>query len=174
MKNPVSRHPLPDLSSRTLEEYEATGYRLVEDVLPEDLVDQLCALHLEGDDNWEDILLQGHNQGGGRRHTGLGTVNKWLPSEIKWRLMRILAELFPVLDDLGDREPRLVERMDAPPWRGYQRPHRNFIFTLRGAVDTRVVFISLQDDPPKKSLQITPGTSHGCHTSNMWCVVQQF
>ena len=42
-------------------------------------------------------------------------MNKWLPSEIKWRLLRILADLFPVLDDLADREPRLVERMDAPP-----------------------------------------------------------
>ena len=42
-------------------------------------------------------------------------MNKWLPSEIKCRLVRILANLFPVLDDLEDREPRLVERMDAPP-----------------------------------------------------------
>ena len=25
-----------------------------------------------------------------------GTVNKWLPSEIKWRLLRILADLFLV------------------------------------------------------------------------------
>ena len=39
------------------EEYEATGYRLVEDILPGDLVDQLCAVHLEGEENWEDILL---------------------------------------------------------------------------------------------------------------------
>ena len=125
------------------------GYRLVEDVLPGDLVDQLCAVHLEGDENWEDILLQGHNQGGGRRQTAPGTVNKWLPSEIKWRLLRILADLFPVRDDLEDREPRLVERMDAPPWRGYQWPHRDFMLTLRGAADTRVVFVSLQDDPCK-------------------------
>ena len=130
-------------------------------------------MHLEGDENWEDILLQGHNQGGGRRQTAPGTVNKWLPSEIKWRLLRILADLFPVLDDLEDREPRLVERMDAPPWRGYQWPHRDFMLALRGAADTRVVFISLQDDPPEKSLQIAPGTSHGYHTSNTWHVVQQ-
>ena len=44
---------------------------------------------------------------------------------------------------------------------------------LRGAADTRVVFISLQDDPPETSLQIAPRTSHGCHTSNTWHVVQQ-
>ena len=37
----------------------------MEDILPGDLVDQLCALHLEGEENWEDILLKGHNQGGG-------------------------------------------------------------------------------------------------------------
>ena len=72
VKYPVSRHPLPDPPSRTPDEYEATGYRLVEDVLPGDLVDQLCAVHLEGDENWEDILLQDHNQGGGRRQTAPG------------------------------------------------------------------------------------------------------
>ena len=120
VKHRVSRHSLPDPPSRTPEEYEATGYRLVEEVLPGDLVDQLCAVHWEGDENCEDILLQGHNQGGGRRQTAPGTVNKWLPSENKWRLLRNLANLFPVLDDLDDREPRLVERMDAHPWRGYQ------------------------------------------------------
>ena len=170
-KYPVSRHPLPDPPSRTPEEYEATGYRLVEDILPGDLVDQLCALHLEGEENWEDILLQGHNQGGGRRQTAPGTVDKWFLSNIKWRLLRILGDLFPVLDDLVDREPRLVERMDAPPWRGYQWPHCDFMLTLRGAPDTRVVFVSLQDDPPEKSLQIAPGTSHGYHASNTRHVV---
>ena len=46
-KYPVSRHSLPDSPSRTPEEYEVTGYRLVEDILPGNLVDQLCALHLE-------------------------------------------------------------------------------------------------------------------------------
>ena len=111
----VSRHLLPDPPSRTPEEYEATGYRLVEDILPGDLVDRLCVLPLEGEENWEDILLQGHNQGGGRQQTAPGAVDKWLPSDIKWRLLRILADLFPVLDDLVNREPRLVERMDAPP-----------------------------------------------------------
>ena len=63
--------------------------------------------------------------------------------------------------------------MDAPPWRGYQWPHRDFMLTLRGAADTRVVVISLQDDPPEKSLRIAPGTSHGYHTSNTWHVVEQ-
>ena len=78
-----------------------------------------------------------------------------------------------MLDDLEDREPRLVQRKKAPPWMGYQWPHRDLILMLRGAVDMRVVFISLQDDPPEKSLQIAPGTSHGYHTSNTWHVVQQ-
>ena len=41
----------------------------------------------------------------------------------------------------------MVERMDNPPWRGYQWPHRDFMLTLRGAADTRVVFVSWQDDP---------------------------
>ena len=39
VKFPVSRHPLPDPPSRTPEEYEAIGCRLVEDILPGDLVD---------------------------------------------------------------------------------------------------------------------------------------
>ena len=38
-------------------------------------------------------------------------MNKWLPSEIKWRSPRILADLFPVLDDVADRESRLVDGM---------------------------------------------------------------
>ena len=175
VKSPASRHPLPDPPSRTPEEYEARGYRLVEDILPGDLVDQLCALHLEGDENWEDILLRGHNQGGGCRQTAPGTVNKWLPPELKWRLLHILADLFPVLDDLQDMEPRLGGQMDAPPppLRGCQWPHRDFMLTLRGAADTRVVFISLRDDPPQKFRQIAPGTRHGYHTSNTWHVVQQ-
>ena len=61
VKYPVSRHPVPDPRSRTLEEYEATGYRLLEDVLPPDPLHQLCAMQFEGEENWEDILLQGRN-----------------------------------------------------------------------------------------------------------------
>ena len=72
-------------------------------------------------------------------------------------------------------------RTGSPSWwnewtpllAGYQWPHRDFMLTLRGAADTRVVFISLQDDPPEKSLQIALGTSHGYHTSNTLHVVQQ-
>ena len=104
---------------------------------------------------------------------GPGMVNKWFRPELKWRLLHILADLFPLLDDLEDREPLLVDRKEAPPWRGYQWPHRNFMLTLQGAADTRVVFISLRDDPPKKSLQIAPWASHGYHTSNTWHVVRQ-
>ena len=138
-------------------------------------MDELCALHLEGEGNWEDILLQGHNQDGGRRQTAPGTVDKWLPGPpaLKWRLLHILADFLLVLDDLEDKEPRLVDRKEAPPWRGYQWLHCDFMLTLRGAADTRVVFISLHDDPPEKSLQIAPGTSHGYHTSNTWHAVQQ-
>ena len=77
-----------------------------------------------------------------------------------------------MLEDPEYRERRLVERR-PPPWMGYQWPHRDFMITLRGAADTRVVFISLQDDPADKSLQIAPGTNHGYHTSNTWHVVQQ-
>ena len=161
VKYPVSRHPMPNPPSTIPEEYKATGYRLVEDFLPSDLVGRLCAMQLEGYENWEDILLEGHNQGRGRRQTAPGTVNKWLPSEITWRLLRILADLFPVLDDLVDREPRLVERMEAPPLEGYHWPHRDFMLTSRGAADTRVVFISLQDDPLVKiSANCTMATTH--------------
>ena len=66
-----------------------------------------------------------------------------------------------------------MERKEAPPWMGYQWPHRDFMLTLRGAADKRVVFIFLRDDPREQSLQIAPGTSHGYHTSNTWHVVKQ-
>ena len=97
VKYPMSWHPLPDPPSRTPEAYEATGYRLLEDILPTHLVDELCALQLEGEENWQDILLHGHNQGGGRRQTAARTVNKCLSPELKWCLLHILADLFPVL-----------------------------------------------------------------------------
>ena len=42
-------------------------------------------------------------------------MNKWLPLELKWRLLRILAALFPVPDDLEIGEPPLVEWKEAPP-----------------------------------------------------------
>ena len=67
VKYRVWRHPLPDSPSRSPREYDAATYRLSEDVLPPDLIDALCARYLEGDENCEDVLLQGHNQGGGRR-----------------------------------------------------------------------------------------------------------
>ena len=52
-------------------------------------------LKLEGEENWEDILPRGHNQCGGRRQTAPGTVDKWFPPELKWRLLHPLAELLP-------------------------------------------------------------------------------
>ena len=61
MKYLVSRHRLPGLPSRTPQGYEATCYCLVENIPPPDLVDELCALQLEGEENWEDITLQGHD-----------------------------------------------------------------------------------------------------------------
>ena len=100
--------------------------------MPGDLVDQLCVVHLEGDENWEDILLHGHNQGGGRRQTAPRTVTKWFPPELKWRLLHILANIFPVLDDPEDREPRLVERMDAHPLEGLPMAAPRFHASVAG------------------------------------------
>ena len=128
---------------------------------------QLCAVDLDGDENWEDIPLQGHNQGGGRRETAPGTVNNWLPSEIKWCLLRILADLFPVLDDLEDGESRLMERMDALPWRGYQWPHRDFMLTLRGAAD--------EHDAPANQSALRPPSwlpQTGAHNGQFFCCPQ--
>ena len=143
--------------SRTPEEYEATGYRLVEDILPGDLVDQLCAVHLEGEENWEDVLLQGHNQGGGRRHTAPGTVNKWLPSEIKWRLLRILADLFAVLDDLVHRIGAPVGGTDGRPPLGEATNGRTVISCLRCKVPrTRWCFLH----PCRMILQKNPCKLH--------------
>ena len=114
VKVPVSRQPLLDPPSMSLEEYEATRYRLLKDVLIADLVDALVALDLEGEEKWEDILLRGDNQGAGRRQTARGTLDKWLPPVLRMRLLHILADLFALLTNLEDREPRLVEWKEAP------------------------------------------------------------
>ena len=79
VKYPVSQHPLPDPPSRSAEEYEATHYHLLEYILRADMVDDFCALQLEGEENWEDILLHGHNQGGGRRQTTPGREGDFFP-----------------------------------------------------------------------------------------------
>ena len=133
VKYPLSRHPLPDLPSRIPEEYEATGYRLVADVVPGDLVDRVLCRAFGGR-----CELGRHSPSGPQPRWWApvdrpGIVNKRLPSEIKWRLLRILADLFPVLDDPEDREPRLVERMDAPP-PGLATNGRNAISCLRCGV----------------------------------------
>ena len=76
MKHPVPRHLLPDPPSSSPEEYEATCYRLLEDILPTEMLDESSGVGLEVEENREDILLQGHNQGGGRRETTPGKLDK--------------------------------------------------------------------------------------------------
>ena len=139
LKYPMCRHLLPDPPSWTPEEYKTTGYRLVQDILPPDLMDQLCALQFEREEHWDDIL-QGHNQGGWRRQTALGTVNKRLPSTQVAFAAHFSRPLPGAGGPGGQGAPS--GRTEGGGWMGYQWPHRDFMLTLRGAADTRGVFIS--------------------------------
>ena len=70
VKYPVSRHPLPDPPSRTPEEYESTGYRSVEDILPPDLVVQRSAVGGRGESG---------------RHSPSGPQpGWWVPANCPW------------------------------------------------------------------------------------------
>ena len=179
VKYPVSptQHPLPDAPSRSPKEYEATGYRLFKDLLLTDVVDALCALDLKGGELGGNSP-SGPQPRGGRRQMAPGTLDKWHPLALRWRLLHILADLFhlfPVLRDLEDKEPRLVEWTQPAPWRGFQWPHYEFMLTLRGAADTKVVFVSLQDDAQKVLAHCTgdepwlPHVQHMAHGSTKVC-----
>ena len=65
------------------------------------------------------------------------------------------------------------EGMDAPPLAWLPMAAPRFHAYNAGCRGHEGGFHTPEDDPPKKSLQIAPGTGHGYHTSNMWHVVQQ-
>ena len=136
-------------------------------------MNESCALPLEGEENWENLLLQGHNQGGGRRQTAPGTVNKSLRPELKWRCCTF-GETFS--------RCQMTWRTGSPGWwHGRRPPHgwaingRTVTSCLRcGVPRTRGLFSYPCRMIPQKNLcKLHPGTSRGYHTSNTWHVVLQ-
>ena len=62
-----------------------------------ELVEKLCALDLEEEEElWEDILPRSYNQGGGRRQTAPRTVDMWLipQGSLGTGVVNILCDLF--------------------------------------------------------------------------------
>ena len=69
--------------------------------------------------------------------------------------------------------PKIIERWEAQPRKGFQIPHRNFALSVKQSLQCMVVFIPLTTSPPSKSLQGCPGTQGGYHAANRWDIVIQ-
>ena len=69
--------------------------------------------------------------------------------------------------------PKIIERWEAEPWKGFQIPHRKFALSVKQSVHCMVVFIPLTASPPSKSLQVCPGMQGGYHAVHRWDVVIQ-
>ena len=69
--------------------------------------------------------------------------------------------------------PKIIERWEAEPWKGFQIPHRHFALSVKQSVQCMVVFIPLTTSPPSKSLQVCPGTQGGYHAAHRWDIVIQ-
>ena len=70
--------------------------------------------------------------------------------------------------------PKIIERWEAEPYKGFQTPHRDFALSVKQSVQCMVVkFIPLTTSPPSKSLQVCPGMQGGYHTANRWDIVIQ-
>ena len=69
--------------------------------------------------------------------------------------------------------PKIIERWEAEPWKGFQIPHRDFALSVKQPVQCIVVFIPLTASPPSKSLQVCPGTQGGYHAAHRWDIAIQ-
>ena len=91
-----------------------------------------------------------------------------------WRaVLALLGFSLPPLEGLEALCPKIIERWEAEPSKGFQIPHRDFALSVKQSVQCMVVFIPLTTSPPSKSLQVCPGTQGGYHAANRWDIVIQ-
>ena len=69
--------------------------------------------------------------------------------------------------------PKIIERWEAEPLKGFQIPHRDFALSVKQSLQCMVVFTPLTTSPPSKSLQVCPGTQGGYHAANRWDIFIQ-
>ena len=170
---PVATHDIPDPPIVTEEGFAAAGYRQYDHIIPEDLWARLAELATVKLDPsmLEEVDLQAPGESGGRYQTTVSSVPHWLPDDLWQAVLALLGFSLPPLEGLEALCPKIIERWEAEPWKGFQIPHREFAVSVKQSLQCMVVFIPLTTSPPSKSLQVCPGTQGGYHAANRWDIV---
>ena len=121
----------------------------------------------------EEVDLQAPGEGGGRYQTTVSSVPHWLPDDLRQAVVALLGFSLPPLEGLEALCPKIIERWEAEPWKGFHIPHGDFALSVKQSLQCMVVFIPLTTSPPSKSLQVCPGTQGGYHAANLWDIVIQ-
>ena len=172
---PVATHDIPNPPIVTEEGFAAAGYRQYDHIIPEDLWARLAELATVelNPSMLEEVDLQAPGEGGGRCQTTVSSVPHWLPDDLWQAVLALLGFSLPPLEGLEALCPKIIERWEAEPWKGFQIPHRDFALSVEQSLQCMVVFIPLTTSPPSKSLQVCPGTQGGYHAANRWDIVIQ-
>ena len=172
---PVANHDIPNPPIVSEEGFAAAGYRQYDRIIPENLWARLAELATVelNPSMLEEVDLQAPGEGGGRYQTTVSCVPHWLPDDLWQAVLALLGFSLPPLQGLEALCPKIIERWEAEPWKGFQIPHRDFALSVKQSVQCMVVFIPLTASPPSKSLQVCPGTQGGYHAANRWDIVIQ-
>ena len=151
---PVATHNIPNPPIVTEEGFAAAGYRQYDHIIPEDLWARLAELATVklNPSMLEEVDLQAPGEGGGRYQTTVSSVPHWLPYDLWQAVLALLGFSLPPLEGLEALCPKIIERWEAEPWKGFQIPHRNFALSVTQSLQCMVVFIPLTTSPPSKSL----------------------
>ena len=153
---PVANHDIPNPPIVTEEGFAAAGYRQYDRIIPEDLWARLAELATVelNPSMLEEVDLQTPGEGGGRYQTTVSSVPHWLPDDLWQAVLALLGFSLPPLQGLEALCPKIIERWEAEPWKGFQIPQRDFALSVKQSVQCMVVFIPLTASPP---VQVPPG-----------------
>ena len=165
---PVGTHDIPNPPIVREEGFAAADYRQYDRIIPEDLWARLAELATVELNPLmlEEVDLQAPGEGGGRYQTTVSSAPHWLPDDFWQAVLALLGFSLPPLEGLEALCPKIIDRWEAEPWKGFQIPHCDFALSVKQSLQCMVVFIPLTTSPPSKSLQVCLGTQGGYHTVN--------
>ena len=102
----------------------------------------------------EEVDLQAPGEGGGRYQTTVSSVPQWLPDDLWQAVLALLGFSLPMLEGLEALCPKIIERWEAEPWKGFQITHRDFALLVKQSLQCMVVFIPLDHHLPP--VQVRP------------------
>ena len=111
----------------------------------------------------EKVDLQAPGEGRRRYQTTVSSVPRGLPDDLWQAVPALLRFSLPPLEGLAALCPKIMERWEAEPWRGFQIRARDFALPVKQSLQCLVVFIPLTTSPPSKSL----------HAANRWDIIIQ-